>query len=82
MRLCALLRQWSLSAFVVQGLIGTNNLADRRHFMVPTPAFEDRLVEGYRLTCKFGGKLFEANTGRSPYDVVAWHGNYVPYKVC
>jgi homogentisate 1,2-dioxygenase len=62
------------------GVIGHGHLADARHFLAPTPSFEDRLVDGYRLTCKFGGNLFEAKTGRSPYDVVAWHGNYTPYK--
>jgi homogentisate 1,2-dioxygenase len=24
--------------------------------------------------------LFEAEQDHSPFDVVAWHGNYVPYK--
>lgn len=26
------------------------------------------------------GKTFAYTQGRSPYDVVAWHGNYYPYK--
>jgi homogentisate 1,2-dioxygenase len=26
------------------------------------------------------GKMFECEKKGSPYDVVAWHGNYYPYK--
>ncbi|OMH80439.1 Homogentisate 1,2-dioxygenase [Zancudomyces culisetae] len=26
------------------------------------------------------GQYFKATQAHSPYDVVAWHGNYVPYK--
>ena len=29
---------------------------------------------------KFGGNLWAADYDHSPLDVVAWHGNYVPYK--
>jgi len=29
---------------------------------------------------KYGGSLFEAKLQHSPFDVVAWHGNYAPYK--
>jgi homogentisate 1,2-dioxygenase len=30
--------------------------------------------------CKFGGRLWSAAISHSPLDVVAWHGNYAPYK--
>lgn len=30
---------------------------------------------------KYGGELFTAIQDFSPFNVVAWHGNYVPYKV-
>ena len=30
---------------------------------------------------KFDGQLFEAEQNFSPFNVVAWHGNYTPYKV-
>lgn len=64
-----------------RGPIGANGLADERHFLVPTAEYEDRTpVEGYRLQTKFGGRLHEATQAHSPFDVVAWHGNYVPYK--
>lgn len=29
---------------------------------------------------KFNGSMFSAAQSFSPYNVVAWHGNYVPYK--
>ncbi len=29
---------------------------------------------------KYQGELFVAKQSHSPFDVVAWHGNYVPYK--
>jgi homogentisate 1,2-dioxygenase len=42
-------------------------------------AYEDR--EGkFELVAKFMGNLWSAEIGHSPLDVVAWHGNYAPYK--
>ena len=29
---------------------------------------------------KFDGQLFSAQQSFSPFNVVAWHGNYAPYK--
>jgi len=29
---------------------------------------------------KWGGSLFVTTLPHSPIDVVAWHGNYAPYK--
>jgi homogentisate 1,2-dioxygenase len=63
-----------------RGLIGSNGLADARHFLAPVAAYEDRACPGYRIVHKLGGKLWTATQDRSPYDVVAWHGNHVPYK--
>ncbi len=61
------------------GPIGANGLANPRDFETPVAAFEDR--EGdFELVTKFGGNLFAAEIGHSPLDVVAWHGNYAPYK--
>ena len=61
------------------GPIGTFGLANARDFEVPQAAYEDR--EGdFRLLAKYGGLLWEAEVGHSPLDVVAWRGNYVPYK--
>lgn len=61
------------------GPIGSNGLANPRDFETPVAAFEDR--EGdFELVTKFGGNLFAAEIGHSPLDVVAWHGNYAPYR--
>jgi homogentisate 1,2-dioxygenase len=61
------------------GLIGANGLANPRDFLTPIAAFEDR--EGdFRIIAKFQGNLWEAAIDHSPLDVVAWHGNYAPYK--
>jgi homogentisate 1,2-dioxygenase len=61
------------------GPIGSNGLANSRDFLTPVAAYEDR--EGqFELVAKFGGQLWSAEIGHSPLDVVAWHGNYAPYK--
>ncbi len=61
------------------GPMGSNGLANARDFQIPHAAFED--VEGdFALLTKFQGHLWHADIGHSPLDVVAWHGNFVPYK--
>ncbi len=34
----------------------------------------------FELVAKMNGSLWRADIGHSPLDVVAWHGNYAPYK--
>jgi homogentisate 1,2-dioxygenase len=34
----------------------------------------------WTVVCKLAGQLFEYEQEHTPFDVVAWHGNYVPYK--
>ncbi|MEB0013434.1 homogentisate 1,2-dioxygenase [Glaciimonas sp. Gout2] len=61
------------------GPIGSNGLANTRDFQTPVAAYEDR--EGdFQLVAKFGGQCWSAAIDHSPLDVVAWHGNYSPYK--
>jgi len=61
------------------GVIGSNGLANPRDFEVPVAQYENR--EGdFELVAKFSGNLWRAKIGHSPLDVVAWHGNYAPYK--
>jgi homogentisate 1,2-dioxygenase len=61
------------------GVIGSNGLANPRDFLTPCAAYEDR--EGqFELVTKLNGQLWRADIGHSPLDVVAWHGNYAPYK--
>lgn len=61
------------------GPIGSNGLANPRDFLSPVAAFEDR-DEPWELVAKFMGRLWSAPMDHSPFDVVAWHGNYAPYK--
>jgi homogentisate 1,2-dioxygenase len=61
------------------GPIGANGLANPRDFLAPVAAFEDRDGE-FHIISKFLGNLWTAEINHSPLDVVAWHGNYVPYK--
>jgi homogentisate 1,2-dioxygenase len=61
------------------GPIGANGLANARDFLTPVASYED--VEGdFELVAKYQGALFAAPIDHSPLDVVAWHGNYAPYK--
>jgi hypothetical protein len=61
------------------GPIGANGLANSRDFRTPLAAFEDRDTPT-ELIVKFGGRLWRTELDHSPLDVVAWHGNYAPYK--
>ena len=61
------------------GPIGANGLANARDFLAPVAAFEDRDGD-FELVAKFAGNLWSAPIDHSPLDVVAWHGNHVPYK--
>jgi homogentisate 1,2-dioxygenase len=61
------------------GPIGSNGLANPRDFLTPTAWFEDR-SEPTALVQKFMGQLWETTLDHSPLDVVAWHGNNVPYS--
>ena len=61
------------------GPIGANGLANSRDFLTPAAAYEDR--EGaFEVIAKFLGRLWRAEIDHSPLDIVAWHGNYAPYK--
>lgn len=59
---------------------GANGLANPRDFKTPAAWYEDRACD-YTVVNKFGGRLFFATQDFSPFNVVAWHGNYAPYKV-
>ena len=61
------------------GPIGANGLACERDFQTPVAWYED-LDAGYELVGKFLGRLWFAPMDHSPFDVVAWRGNYAPYK--
>jgi homogentisate 1,2-dioxygenase len=61
------------------GPIGANGLANPRDFLAPVAAYEDKDGD-FKIVGKFLGRMWEAEIDHSPLDVVAWHGNYAPYK--
>lgn len=62
-----------------RGPIGANGMASARHFLAPVADFEDSEVP-WTVVVKQGGRLWEIDSPHSPFDVVAWHGNYAPFK--
>lgn len=62
-----------------RGPIGANSLADARDFLYPAAAYEDRDGD-FEYCMKWQGKFYKTSLAHSPLDVVAWHGNYGPYK--
>jgi homogentisate 1,2-dioxygenase len=62
-----------------RGPIGANGMANPRDFLHPVAAYEDTEASGV-LYVKFDGRILAVETDYSPLDVVAWHGNHVPWK--
>ncbi len=62
-----------------RGPIGANCLANARDFKTPVAAFEDKETP-CRVHVKWCGRFYVTEIGHSPLDVVAWHGNYTPFK--
>jgi len=65
-----------------RGPIGANGLASSRDFLTPVAWYArgDEAKQPVELVCKFTGNLWRTTLPQSPFDVVAWHGNYAPYK--
>ncbi len=61
------------------GPIGANGLANPRDFQIPVAAYEEQ-EDNFILLTKFQGHFWQTQIKHSPFDVVAWHGNYAPYK--
>ncbi len=65
------------------GPIGSNGLANARDFLHPKAYYESNKSVANRactIVNKFGQHLFARLNPHSPYNVVAWHGNYLPCK--
>ncbi|MEM8774608.1 MAG: homogentisate 1,2-dioxygenase [Pseudomonadota bacterium] len=62
-----------------RGPVGANCMANPRDFKAPVAAFEDRETPS-SVVIKWCGQFHETQIGHSPLDVVAWHGNYAPFK--
>ncbi|MDA7987789.1 MAG: homogentisate 1,2-dioxygenase [Alphaproteobacteria bacterium] len=63
-----------------RGPVGANCMANPRDFLAPVAAYEDNDNTPHRVVSKWCGVFHEAVIDHSPLDVVAWHGNYAPYK--
>jgi homogentisate 1,2-dioxygenase len=61
------------------GPIGANGLANPRDFQTSVAWYEDK-DEPTEVIQKSLGSLWTTNLDHSPLDVVAWHGNYVPWR--
>lgn len=62
------------------GPLGANGLANARDFLSPIASYDKNREQPWEIVYKMGGKFFSSSQNHSPFDVVAWHGNYVPYK--
>ncbi len=61
------------------GPIGANGLANPHDFIYPHADFFDK-NETSLLICKYQNHYFQAELDYCPLNVVAWRGNYAPYK--
>lgn len=61
------------------GPIGANGLANPQDFQTPVAYYEDKSGEFLWIN-KFQNTLWQAQLTSSPLNVVAWRGNYAPYK--
>lgn len=61
------------------GIIGANGLANARDFLYPCAWYEES-TDDHTIISKFQGHFWQGLSHGSPFNVVAWHGNYAPYK--
>ncbi|AWS43848.1 homogentisate 1,2-dioxygenase [Streptosporangium sp. 'caverna'] len=60
------------------GPLGANGMANPEDFRAPTAAY-DEVERPVEVIVKYCGELWGSVYDHSPLDVVAWHGNHVPY---
>ncbi|PJF18284.1 hypothetical protein PSACC_01902, partial [Paramicrosporidium saccamoebae] len=61
------------------GPIGSNGLANPQDFYYPTAVWEDERCD-WTIVNKYLSQFYAAEQDHSPFNVVAWRGNYLPYK--
>ncbi|KAK7424160.1 hypothetical protein QQZ08_008766 [Neonectria magnoliae] len=61
------------------GPVGSNGMALPRDFESPVASFEVD-DSAWDIVYKLAGSLQVCQQNHTPFDVVAWHGNLVPYK--
>lgn len=62
------------------GPIGSNCLANARDFQIPHARFNQDTSATWSIINKFDNDMFVAKQDHTPFDVVAWHGRYYPFK--
>ncbi|KAK3367174.1 Homogentisate 1,2-dioxygenase [Lasiosphaeria ovina] len=67
------------------GVLGANGLAHVRDFEYPVAAFDAEAANlsplaPWEITVKLSGRLFSYSQPHTPFDVVAWHGKYAPFR--
>jgi homogentisate 1,2-dioxygenase len=66
-----------------RGPIGANGLANPRDFLHPTAWCVDQANYNnmeFEIWTKHEEQLYQRIIPHSPFNVVGWHGNYLPYK--
>ncbi|RYP90144.1 hypothetical protein DL770_003766 [Monosporascus sp. CRB-9-2] len=64
------------------GPIGSDGLASPWDFQVPVARYDEDTSSStpYQIIARFNQSLFVAEQTHTPFNVVAWHGRYYPYK--
>lgn len=71
------------------GPIGSTGLANVRDFQIPTAYFDGKKEgatiavpqdEDFAIISRQAGRLWHCTQDHTPFDVVAWHGTFYPYK--
>jgi homogentisate 1,2-dioxygenase len=63
------------------GPLGGYGLANQRDFLFPTADIDtSSSLSPWQIVSKQGGTYYKILQSHTPFDVVAWHGNYIPYK--
>lgn len=62
------------------GVIGVNGLAHPNHFVYPQASYEPEPSTLITLVNKYQNQLWEGQHQHTPLNVVAWRGNYAPYR--
>lgn len=62
------------------GPLGGYGLANSRDFLHPTASIDTTSEGPWTIVTKQGDSYYASGQDHSPFDVVAWHGNFVPFK--